>query len=44
LDGLPDPQVYELARQQERIPHSIGFSGSKVQGRIDSLPTSRFAG
>jgi len=28
----------------EAIPHSSGFSGSEIQGRTDSLPTSGFAG
>jgi hypothetical protein len=29
----------------ERVqPHSSGFSGSEIQGRTDSLPTSGFAG
>jgi len=36
VDGIESAQRFES--------HSIGFSGSEVQGRIDSLPTSGFAG
>jgi hypothetical protein len=36
------PSTDSAAKKRE--PHSSGFSGSEIQGRTDSLPTSGFAG
>jgi hypothetical protein len=44
LDEYSLTRRVALGVKQLNGPHSIGFSGSEVQGRIDSLPTSGFAG